>query len=357
MRALTVRPGVADSLALSDIAEPPPSEGQVLVDGLCVGLCGTDAEIVAAEYGEAPPGSDLLVLGHENLGRVAEAPAGSGLAAGDLVVGIVRRPDPVPCGACAAGEWDMCRNGQYVEHGIKGLHGFARERWRADPDAVVRLDPSLADVGVLLEPTTILAKAWEQVDRIGRRAYWEPRIAVVTGAGPVGLLAALLGVQRGLEVHVFDRVTEGLKPELVTALGATYHSDTLPDSKIEADVLIECTGVPSVIVDVISQSATDSVACLTGVSSIGSVIPLDIGNLNRAAVLRNDVVFGTVNANRRHYEAGVEALVAADRSWLDRLINRRLPLEQFADAFHRRPDDVKVVLDIAGTGSGQGAAR
>ncbi|GIH14634.1 glucose 1-dehydrogenase [Rugosimonospora africana] len=350
MRALTVRPGVADSLALSEIAEPSPSEGQVLVDGLCVGLCGTDAEIVAADYGEAPPGSELLVLGHENLGRVAEAPAGSGLSAGDLVVGIVRRPDPVPCGACAAGEWDMCRNGQYVEHGIKGLHGFARERWRAEPDALVRLDPGLTDVGVLLEPTTILAKAWEQIDRIGARAYWEPRVAVVTGAGPVGLLAALLAAQRGLQVHVFDRVTEGLKPELVADLGATYHTDTLPDSKIEADVLIECTGVPSVIVDVISHSATDSVACLTGVSSAGSTVPLDIGNLNRAAVLRNDVVFGTVNANRRHYEAGVAALAAADRSWLTRLITRRVPLEQFADGFHRRPDDVKVVLDIDGTG-------
>ena len=198
MRALTVRPGMADSLALTDLAEPPGSDGAVLVAGLAVGLCGTDVEIVRAEYGEAPPGSDLLVLGHENIGRVLDAPAGSGLDIGDLVVGIVRRPDPVPCPACAAGEWDMCRNGRYVEHGIKGLHGFARERWRADVDAVVRLDPALYDVGVLLEPTSIVAKAWEQIDRIGVRAHWQPEVAAVTGAGPVGLLAALLGVQRGL---------------------------------------------------------------------------------------------------------------------------------------------------------------
>ncbi|HEY2668989.1 MAG TPA: glucose 1-dehydrogenase [Rugosimonospora sp.] len=353
MRALTVRPGVADSLALSEIAEPPPSEGTVLVDGLCVGLCGTDAEIVAAEYGEAPPGSELLVLGHENLGRVAEAPSGCGLVAGDLVVGIVRRPDPVPCPACAAGEWDMCRNGGYVEHGIKGLHGFARERWRADPDALVRVDPGLADVGVLLEPTTILAKGWEQVDRIGKRAFWDPQVAVVTGAGPVGLLAALLGVQRGLQVHVFDRVTDGPKPQLVADLGATYHAESLPESKIEADVIVECTGVASVIVDALTHSATDSIVCLTGVSSIGTTIPLDIGNLNRSAVLRNDVVFGTVNANRRHYEAGVAALAAADRSWLRRLITRRLPLERFQEGFHRRPDDVKVVLDLPPRGAAE----
>ncbi len=346
MRALTVRPGVADSLALVDLEEPAPEEGEVLVEAVSVGLCGTDAEIVAAEYGEAPPGSPVLVLGHENLGRVAQAPPGSGLSAGDLVVGFVRRPGPEPCAACAAGEWDMCRNGRYVEHGIKGLHGFARERWRAAPDALVRLDPAMADIGVLLEPTTIVAKGWEQVDRIGSRAYWQPRVAVVTGAGPVGLLAALLGVQRGLEVHVFDRVETGPKPQLVADLGATYHTETLPDSGVQADVLVECTGVPSVVVDVITHSATDSVACLTGVSSVGRMLPLDIGGLNRRAVLRTDVVFGTVTASRRHYEAGIAALRAADRGWLSRLISRRVPLSAYQDGFARRPDDVKVVLDL-----------
>ncbi len=350
MRALTVRPGLADSLAVIEMDEPSPEEGEVLVDAVSVGLCGTDAEIVSAQYGEAPPGSPVLVLGHENLGRVAQAPPGSGLSTGDLVVGFVRRPDPEPCAACAAGAWDRCRNGRYVEHGIKGLHGFAREQWRAAPDALVRLDPALGDVGVLLEPTTIVAKGWEQIDRIGSRAYWQPRVAAVTGAGPVGLLAALLGVQRGLEVHVFDRVRTGPKPDLVADLGATYHTDTLPDSGVEADVLVECTGVPAVVIDVLTHSATDSVACLTGVSSVGSLLPLDVGGLNRRAVLRNDVVFGTVNANRRHYEAGLAALAAADRDWLSRLITRRVPLSGYKDAFAHRTDDVKVVLDLRENG-------
>jgi threonine dehydrogenase-like Zn-dependent dehydrogenase len=346
MRALTVRPGEADSLAIVDLDEPSPEEGEVLVESVSVGLCGTDVEIVSGQYGEGPAGSPVLVLGHENLGRVAQAPVGSGLSRGDLVVGFVRRPDPVPCAACAAGEWDMCRNGRYVEHGIKGLHGFARERWRAKPDALIRLDPALRGIGVLLEPTTIVAKGWEQIDRIGRRAYWQPRVAAITGAGPVGLLAALLGVQRGLEVHVFDRVSDGPKPQLVADLGATYHTETLPDSGLEADVLMECTGVPAVVVDILTHSAIDSVACLTGVSSVGSLLPLDVGGLNRKAVLRNDVVFGTVNANRRHYEAGIAALAAADQDWLTRLITRRVPLAEYRDAFARRGDDVKVVLDI-----------
>lgn len=337
------------SLALHDLPEPPEQDGSVLVQGLQVGLCGTDAEIVAGSYGEAPPGTDLLVLGHENLGRVVQAPPGSGLEVADLVVGIVRRPDPVPCPACAAGEWDMCRNGQYVEHGIKGLPGFARERWRAEPSALVRLDPGLADVGVLLEPTTIVAKAWEQIHRIGRRAFFDPTVVVVMGAGPVGLLAALLGVQAGFEVHVFDRVTDGPKPDLVRSLGATYHAESLPDSGVAGDLILECTGVPSVVVDVLTHAATDSITCLTGVSAVGAFLSVDVGGLNRSTVLTNDVVFGSVNANRRHYDAAAAALLAADREWLARLITRRVPLEEYASAFVRQADDVKVVLDLAGS--------
>lgn len=139
MRALTVKPGYKDTLALVDLPEPPVTDGPVLVDALSVGLCGTDVEIVSGAYGQAPADHELLVLGHENLGRVQSAAPDSGLRAGDLVVGIVRRPDPVPCGACAVGEWDMCRNGRYTEHGIMGLDGFARERWRGQPDAMAKL--------------------------------------------------------------------------------------------------------------------------------------------------------------------------------------------------------------------------
>jgi threonine dehydrogenase-like Zn-dependent dehydrogenase len=345
VRALTVRPGVQDSLGLSDLPEPPEADGPVLVEAVAVGLCGTDVEIVAGEYGEAPPGSELLVLGHENLGRVAQSDGGD-FAPGDLVVGFVRRPDPVPCGACAVGEWDMCRNGRYTEHGIKGRHGFARERWRAEPDALVKLDAALADVGVLLEPTTIVAKAWEQIERIGQRAYFAPKVAAITGAGPVGLLAALLGVQRGLEVHVFDQVVDGPKPGLVADLGAHYHHTPLPQSDLTPDIVIECTGVSAVVVDVLTHGGPDSIVCLTGVSSVGAVIPLDIGALNRAAVLNNDVVFGTVNANRRHYEAAGAALAAADHSWLGRLITRRVAIADFAEAFARRAGDVKTVLEF-----------
>jgi threonine dehydrogenase-like Zn-dependent dehydrogenase len=346
VKALTVKPGTKDSLELIDFEEPRESDGSVLVESLAVGLCGTDAEIIGAEYGEAPPGEDRLVLGHENLGRVLSAPKGSGLSEGDLVVGIVRRPDPEPCAACAQGQWDMCTNGWYTEHGIKGLHGFARERYRADPDAIVKLDSGLSNVGVLLEPTTIVAKAWQHAEAIGHRAFFDPKTAVVTGAGPVGLLAALLGVQRGLDVHVFDLVKDGPKPELVRGLGATYHTESLTESGVRADVLIECTGVPSVVMETITVHALNAVTCLTGVSSMGKKLPVDVGAANREAVLGNDVVFGSVNANRGHYEAAAKALKEADAEWLGRLITRRVALSDFDKAFERQPTDVKVVLDV-----------
>src|SRR3954447_7201333 len=218
MRALTVQPLAPDSARVEEVPDPVPREGDLLVEGLAVGICGTDREIAAGEYGWAPPGRDRLVLGPESLGRVLTAPAGSGFSAGDLVVGVVRRPDPVPCGACAHGDFDMCRNGQYTERGIKALDGYAAELWCVESEFVIRLDPALADVGVLLEPTSVVAKAWDQIERIGGRSWFSPERVLVTGAGPIGLLAALLGVQRGLDVHVLYQVREGPKPALVEGL-------------------------------------------------------------------------------------------------------------------------------------------
>ena len=346
MRAVTVIPLQAGSVDLTDLPEPPDADGPVLVKTHAIGVCGTDLEIIGGEYGWAPPGEERLAIGHESLGEVVEAPDGSGLAPGDLVVAIVRRPDPVPCGNCAIGEWDMCRNGQYTEWGIKEHHGYARERYRITPDFVVKVDSSLGGLGVLLEPTTVVAKAWDHIERIGARAEWKPATVLVTGAGPIGLLAALLGRQRGLEVHVLDQVTEGLKPDLVAAIGAHYHHGLVADTGVEPDIAIECTGVATLIFDVMDHAGANGIVCLTGVSSGGRDIPVDVGMLNRRLVLENDVVFGSVNANRRHYEAGAQALADADRGWLSRIISRTVPLDQWKDAYTRQPTDVKVVLQF-----------
>ncbi len=349
MRALTTLPLTANTLEVSELPDPVPGTGDLLVDGLAVGVCGTDKEIAHGDYGWAPPGKERLVLGHESLGRVREAPAGSGFDPGDLVVGVVRRPDPEPCGACAHGEFDMCRNGDYTEHGIKELDGFASEQWTCDADYAVKLDARLEDVGMLMEPTTVVAKAWEQVERIGARAWFDPQTVLVTGAGPIGLLAALLGRQRGLDVHVLDLVTEGPKPGLVADIGATYHHEGLEvlTDKLQPDVVIEATGVGQLVFGAMAGTASYGIVCLTGVSSGGRTIPVDAGLVNRDIVLENDAVVGSVNANLRHYAQAAESLAAADLDWLNRLVTRRVPLESFTEAFEARPDDVKTVLTLS----------
>lgn len=348
MRAITLDPGSPDSAALEEVPEPASAEGAILVDGVALGICGTDAEIVRGEYGEAPPGSERLILGHESLGRVAEAPAGSGFAPGDLVVGIVRRPDPVPCASCAAGEWDFCRNGQFTERGIKALHGYGSERWRIEPEFAVRLDPGLGALGVLMEPTTVVAKAWEQIDRLLTRATIGAEHVLVTGAGPIGLLAALLARRRGYELTVLDLATDGPKPDLVRELGGTYHAGSVADVDPPPDIIVEATGASQVLLDAMTHTGANGIVCLTGISSSGRDISLDAADLNRRIVLENDLVFGSVNANRRHYEAAAEALAEADNAWLERLITRRVPLDRWSEALAREPHDIKVVVELGG---------
>jgi threonine dehydrogenase-like Zn-dependent dehydrogenase len=322
MRAVTVVPLEKDSVDLTDLPEPPEADGPVLVQVRAVGVCGTDLEIINGDYGWASPGEARLAIG------------------------IVRRPDPVPCANSAVGEWDMCRNGKYTEWGIKEHHGYARERYRIPAEFAVKVDAGLGDLGVLLEPATVVAKAWEHISRIGSRATWQPATVLVTGAGPIGLLAALLGRQLGLEVHVLDQVTEGLKPQLVADLGATYHHSTIAGTGIEADVVIECTGVGRLVFDAMEHTAANGIVCLTGLSSGSRSLQVDAGLLDRRLVLENDAIFGSVNANRRHYEAAAKALAAADRSWLNRLVTRKVPLEHWQDAYRRQPGDVKTLLQF-----------
>ncbi|MGA8611054.1 MAG: glucose 1-dehydrogenase [Xanthobacteraceae bacterium] len=349
MRALTVAPNIANSARIEDVAEPPRSDGAVLVRTLALGVCGTDREIVSGHYGWAPPGQKRLVIGHESLGKVQEAPAGCGFDVGDLVVGIVRRPDPVPCSACAVGEWDMCRNGLYTERGIKERNGFGSDFFRIEPEFLVKLDPSVGAEGVLLEPTSVVAKAWDHTERIGLRSRgWQPKTLLVTGAGPIGLLAAMIGAQRGLDVHVLDNRENLEKRLIVREIGGTFHLGELSDlDSLKPDILMECTGAPSVVRDVLGRTASGGIVCLVGVSAPGQAFALDIGRINRTMVLDNDTVFGSVNANRKHYEDAVAALRKADKSWLARLITRRVPVEQWTLALEQEPDDIKVVVDFS----------
>ena len=269
---------------------------------------GTDREIATGQYGEPPPGETRLVIGgHEGLGEVLEAPGGSGFERGYLVVGIVRRPDPVPCPACAAGEWDMCRNDQFAERGIVRRHGYGSELWRLEPDFALALPAGLGELGVLLEPALVLENAWEQVDRISQRAFFRRGRALITGAGPIGLLACLMGVQRGYEVHAVDLAAAGAKRDLVEALGAHYHSGDAADLDVEVDVVIDGAGLGAVARSAAQRAVSGGIMCLTGIMNVDPQLDVDATAMNRSMVLHNQLLFGTVNAGRRHWEQAVDA--------------------------------------------------
>ena len=355
MRALVISPGHGDSDRFVDLPDPQPAQGEATVEVIGVGVDGTDDELVGGAYGEAPSGDDFLVFGHECLGRVV-TPAGP-LALGQLVVPIVRRPDPVPCLNCAKGEWDYCLNGLYTERGIKGRHGFLVERFTEDPAYLVPVPEHLVEVGMLVEPTTISVKALEQVDTVQQRLTWQPQRALVTGAGTVGLLAAMLLSLRGLEVIVYNRSRSGPKPDLVEALGARFVSADdvelgreFADRFGPIDIAIEATGYSPLAFTLLDVVGPNGVVVLTGVSGGDRTAELPVDHLNLETVLKNKVLLGTVNADRANFEAAVRALEEAEQrwpGWLSRLITRRVGLSDYRHALDRSSDEVKVVIDIA----------
>jgi glucose 1-dehydrogenase len=355
MKAFAITPGAGGSGRVRDVAEPLRSADQALVEVIAVGVDGTDRELLSGAYGEAPPGDDHLITGHESLGRVAVASDGS-LREGQLVVAIVRRPDPVPCANCAAGEWDMCLNGRYTERGIKAAHGFLAERYVEEPRYLVALPDTLLGIGMLLEPLSIVEKAIEQIDRIQSRLLWAPRRALVLGAGTIGTFAAVLLRLRGLEVMLYSRGDGGRGRELAEQAGATFcsaDSTKLDHAFAEQaggiDIVIEASGYSPLAFEAMDVVGPNGVVCLTGVSAGSRSLTIDAAHLNLEMVLNNRLVFGTVNANRRHFESGVAHLQAIAGRWpalLERMITRRIPLALFDQSALEHPDDLKVVVDV-----------
>jgi glucose 1-dehydrogenase len=351
MRAVVVTPEQAGSARLADVPAPRPADGEALVRVVRAGACGTDAEIDHGLFGRAPPGDDYLILGHENLGRV-ERGAGP-LEVGDLVVSTVRRPDG--CLNCRAGESDMCLDGGYTERGIIGRHGFWAESYAESPDFLVRLPPELESVGVLLEPTSVVEKAIRQSYALQRRLVWEPKQAVVLGAGPIGLLSTVALRLRGLAVTTVARSKGHLAAELVTACGGRYLSSRdvpiprLGEELGRLDLIVEATGNGQVVFEAMQALGTNGVLCLTSITGGHRPLEVDAHALNLRLVLGNMAVFGSVNAHRADFEQGVADLVAAERRWpglLDRLITRRLGLDGFRAALDASPGDIKTVLAI-----------
>ena len=364
MRAIAVFPGKPDSAHLREIPEPrldDISDGQgVRVRVVRVGLDGTDHEINAGEYGVAPEGSDFLVLGHESFGVIEEVAANvTELAPGDFVVARVRRAGRSIYDRI--GMPDMTTDDVYYEHGISRVHGFMTEHYVEHPEYLIRLPRTLREVGVLLEPTSVVEKGIAQAFEAQRRLkVWEPRRAAVLGAGTIGLLATMALRNRGLEV-----VTMGLEPppylnsDLVEALGARYVS-TKQTSLLDAagefgplDFVFEATGFSPLVFEAMRALGKNGVLVLSSVTGGDRKGEVAADAINLSLVLGNKLTVGTVNANREHFEAGVGDLVLAEaqfEGWLRRLLTHKVNgLEEGARALQLlgAPGAIKVFVEVA----------
>jgi threonine dehydrogenase-like Zn-dependent dehydrogenase len=364
MRAVAVHPS-ARSIDVVEVGEPgrPAGDG-VLARVLEVGICGTDREIAAFEYGTPPEGEERLVIGHEALAEVVDAgEAVAGIRPGDLVVPMVRRPCGRPgCRPCAKGRQDYCATGEYRERGITGCHGYMTELIGDAECYMVPVASELRDVAVLTEPLTIAEKALEQVLAIQRRLPWSPEgsTAVVIGAGPVGLLGAMALRIRGFRTAVYSRSRPPHpKAALAEAIGAEYVSSQdvaprdLPGLLGPVDVVYEAAGVARLAFDALSVLGPNGVLVLTGVPAPEPPQEEDVAAMMRRLVLGNQVVAGTVNAGRSSYETAASSLLEFHRRWpgaLRALITGRHRLEEAPGLLTRHGGGIKEVVAVGREG-------
>ena len=338
MKAIAVLPAKAGTLHIAGLPKPAvqdvPDGRGVLVKVLRVGLCGTDREINAGEYGQAPPDYDFLVIGHECLGRVVQVGERvTDVRPGDHVVPTVRRP-----GGSAydqAGQYDMTTDDVYYERGINLLHGYLTEYFVDKPEFLVRVPQELIDVAVLLEPTAIIEKGIIQAYEIQRRLkIWKPERAAVLGVGPIGLLASMSLRMRGLEVTSFGRQRAPYRnADLLGELGVRYVS-TVETSLIDSavahgpfDLMFEATGYSPIAFEAMQCLGKNGVLILSSVTGGGREVQVPADAINLEFVLGNKVMVGTVNANRDHFEAGIYDLARMEMEfpgWLGKLLTHRV---------------------------------
>lgn len=359
MRAVVVTPGEKNSGCLKDLPMPDRARGSYLVRVIEVGIDGTDREIDAGLYGEPPAGEQQLVLGHESLGEVVEECEGvSCFQPGDLVVATVRRPCPERCLNCRNGEYDFCLTGNYQERGIKQADGFLADYFTERPEFLIGVPRELRDVAVLLEPLSIVEKAFRQIFKIQQRMLWQPRRLMITGGGSIGILAAYVARLRGLETTVYSRgEAGGVRASILREIGAEYvNSNNLPLTEAAAqhgvpDIVIEVTGHSPLAWEVAGILGTNGVAALLSVASGQQRVEIPSDKLNDALVLGNRLLFGSVNAHHLDFEQGVADLQAAAERWpnsLKQFITHRIPLSAFNEALNgKQQGELKTVLTVA----------
>lgn len=369
MRAIAVMPS-SKQIGLIDQPEPTVSRPtDVKLRMIEAGVCGTDREISAFEYGTPPCGSENLVIGHESLGEVvAVGAAVTRVRVGDLVVPMVRRPCPHSyCMACANGRQDFCFTGDFTERGIKQQHGFMAQYVVDDEIYMNPVPQDLRHVAVLVEPLTIAEKALIQVWGVQQRLPWscatEPgkaqahcHRAVVLGAGPVGLLGAMALVNCGFETYVYAReTTPNPKADLLAAIGAKYISaesrslDAMAREIGNVDLVYEATGASRLAFNMIEHLGTNGIFIFTGVPGRKGPVEVDTDLMMRNLVLKNQVVFGTVNAGRDAFEASIRDLQIFAKRWpeaVSLLITGRFSMEQHRELLTGPSRGIKNVIRL-----------
>ncbi|HEY7557799.1 MAG TPA: glucose 1-dehydrogenase [Candidatus Binatia bacterium] len=369
MRAIAVTPG---NKIVGIIDQPEPkinAPTQVKLRMIEAGVCGTDREICAFEYGTPPSGSEQLVIGHESLGEVVEIGASvSRIKVGDLVVPMVRRPCPHDhCMACRTDRQDFCFTGDFTERGIKEQHGFMAQFVVDDEKYMNPVAPELRDVAVLVEPLTIAEKGLAQVWQVQQRLPWGCPVtpgkahafchrAVVLGAGPVGLLGAMALVNSDFETYVYSRETApNQKSTLIESIGAKYISsesvaiDELPKVIGNIDLVYEASGASSLSFAIMKALGTNGIFVFTGVPGRKSPIEVDTDLTMRNLVLKNQVVFGTVNAGRDSFENAIRDVGIFYKRWPDAarsLITGRFPMEAHRELLLGKSAGIKNVIQL-----------
>jgi threonine dehydrogenase-like Zn-dependent dehydrogenase len=364
MKSIAVFPGKPDSIHLAELPEPSldeiPNGRGVLVKVLRVGVDGTDREINAAKYGAAPPGYDFLVTGHEGFGQVLAVGANvTEVAPGDYVVATVRRPGHSIYDLI--GTSDMTTDDTYFERGINLRHGYLTEKYVDDAHFIVKIPQGLKDVGVLLEPVTVVEKGITQAYEIQRRLrVWHPKRAAVLGAGTIGLLATLVLRLRGIDVSVFGLTKKPyLNADLLEAIGARYESTAdLPVLAGSAqygpwDLIFEATGYSPIVFEAMQALGKNGVLVLASVTGGDQTTEAPSDKINQGFVLGNKVMVGTVNANREYFELGVKDMAQAEAEypgWLGRLLTHRIDgldnYRQLMDTLTTAKGAIKVYLEV-----------
>lgn len=366
MRAIVTRPGEGRAW-LDELREPElTTPDEALVEILRVGVCGTDRHVMEHTFDrrrQLPEGSDFLVLGHEAVGRVLEAgPQAGDLRPGDMVVPTVRRGCG-ECDACNAGQADLCFTGRYRERGIVGLHGYLTGRIVDRAEHLIRVPLELADVAPLVESLCTPEKA---LRRIGNARAHLPiggtlnglHRALVTGSGPIALLAALALRLREVPTWVLARQpADGLAAQLIARMGARYArlQEVDLDHPQDAlgggfDAIIEATGAAELCVAMLGALGPNGVLDLAGGGGGPEFVQVR-SRLLGSMLGRNLTMLGSVNANPDDWRNAVADLGAMRERFpgvVEALITHRFEMQDVEVAFERMPGQIKAIIAISG---------